>query len=290
MRTAILISLIFTFLLIQGFAQVGINTDGSQPDPSAILDAKSSNKGILIPRMTAAQRAAIPSPVNGLMVYQDDEEGNGFYYYNMNTWQKIGYTDGSETKIIGGNDVIITGTGTIANPYTINHSVAEPVHYTGEFFGGGIVFWVDNTGQNGLIGSLVDVGTSVQWSPAFTATGALSTWNGLSNSTIIAGISPAAQLCNNYINSEGYGTGVYSDWYLPSQDELRLLYDIRYILNKNIEGMPGANVIGNSMDYWSSTEDINDYRIAFCCFYLFSYKNDFKSVRAVRAFGIVPQK
>ena len=50
-------------------AQVGINTDGSSPDPSSIVDAKSSTKGFLIPRMTAAQRDAITSPAAGLMVF-----------------------------------------------------------------------------------------------------------------------------------------------------------------------------------------------------------------------------
>lgn len=51
---------------------VAINTDGQQPDPSAMLDVKSTNKGLLIPRMTSAQRNAIVSPAKGLLVYQTD--------------------------------------------------------------------------------------------------------------------------------------------------------------------------------------------------------------------------
>ncbi len=50
------------------FSQVGINTDNSPPDPSAMLDVKSTNKGVLIPRMTFAQRNAIQNPQVGLMV------------------------------------------------------------------------------------------------------------------------------------------------------------------------------------------------------------------------------
>ena len=46
------------------FAQVGINTDNSTPDGSAILDVKSNTKGLLIPRMTTTQRSAISSQVS----------------------------------------------------------------------------------------------------------------------------------------------------------------------------------------------------------------------------------
>ncbi len=58
---------------------VSINADGIAPDPSAILDVKSSDKGLLVPRMTAAQRVNIEDPATGLIVYQTDE-ASGFYY------------------------------------------------------------------------------------------------------------------------------------------------------------------------------------------------------------------
>ena len=48
-------------------AQVGINT--STPNVSAALDIESTNKGILIPRMTTVQKIAIATPVEGLLVY-----------------------------------------------------------------------------------------------------------------------------------------------------------------------------------------------------------------------------
>jgi hypothetical protein len=50
-------------------AQVAINTDASLPDGSAMLDIKSTARGLLMPRMTSAQRTAIVSPADGLMVY-----------------------------------------------------------------------------------------------------------------------------------------------------------------------------------------------------------------------------
>src|SRR5205809_4542758 len=51
---------------------VGINDDGSTPHSSAMLDVKSTAKGFLAPRMTAAQRSGIANPATGLLVYQID--------------------------------------------------------------------------------------------------------------------------------------------------------------------------------------------------------------------------
>ena len=57
------------FLTIQISAQVSISPDNSPADNSAILDVKSINKGVVLPRMSFAQRNAISDPVEGLMVY-----------------------------------------------------------------------------------------------------------------------------------------------------------------------------------------------------------------------------
>ncbi len=66
-------------------AQVSINTDGNASDGSAMLDVKSTDKGFLPPRMTEAQRDAIASPANGLLIYQTDETP-GYYYYTGTNW------------------------------------------------------------------------------------------------------------------------------------------------------------------------------------------------------------
>jgi hypothetical protein len=60
--------LVLLLLIIRGFAQVNISTDNSSPDPSAMLDVKSTTKGVLLSRMTFAQRNAIASPAEGLAV------------------------------------------------------------------------------------------------------------------------------------------------------------------------------------------------------------------------------
>jgi len=68
-------------------AQIAVNEDNSLPDASALMDIKSFDKGLLIPRMTTAQRTAIPSPATGLMVY--DNITNSFWYYNVSVWTEI---------------------------------------------------------------------------------------------------------------------------------------------------------------------------------------------------------
>ncbi len=69
---------------------VAINKDGAAPDASAMLDVSDTASGILIPRMTAAQRIAISSPANGLLVFQTDGTA-GFYAYlsSITAWSRI---------------------------------------------------------------------------------------------------------------------------------------------------------------------------------------------------------
>jgi len=85
-KITFLTTIILAFLMQVGYAQnVGINSDGSTPDPSAMLEVKSTSKGFLAPRMTAEQRGSIGSPVAGLLVYQTDGE-TGYYEYNGSSW------------------------------------------------------------------------------------------------------------------------------------------------------------------------------------------------------------
>jgi len=69
-------------------AQVAVNADNSAADPSAMMDVKSSSMGMLMPRMTAAERSSIVSPANGLMVFQTDAP-QGFYYFDGSVWQRL---------------------------------------------------------------------------------------------------------------------------------------------------------------------------------------------------------
>jgi len=77
---------IFLFAALATKAQVGIGVSAKDVQPSAQLEVKSTTKGLLIPRMTEIQKAAIVSPATGLLVYQTDGT-KGFYYYDGSAWK-----------------------------------------------------------------------------------------------------------------------------------------------------------------------------------------------------------
>lgn len=103
-------NLLFLVLLLIGinvYSQVAINTNGSLPDNSAMLDVNSTDKGMLIPRMTAAQRDAIVSPATGLLIFCTDD--NLIYSNNGTTdepwWLVINskwYSNGPNIYFAGG--------------------------------------------------------------------------------------------------------------------------------------------------------------------------------------------
>ena len=83
----ILIVIALTFIFKSASAQnIGINSTGANPNASAMLDIVSSTSGLLIPRMTAAQKTALnplPAAAQGLLIYQTD--GTEGFYYNTST-------------------------------------------------------------------------------------------------------------------------------------------------------------------------------------------------------------
>ena len=238
---------IVLFLLFSSalFAQIGINTDNSLPDNSAMLDVKSTSKGLLPPRMTTTQRDAITQPVAGLTIYNTSKNGNETY--NGTSW--------------------VTNT-----------------HYIGENYGGGIVFYVYDNGQHGLIAATADQSTGIRWyggSNTNTRARADGVGAGLKNTSIIIanqgpvdGNAFAATVCNEY--SVTVGGVTYGDWYLPSKYELNLLY-----LQKAVVG-GFANYV-----YWSSSEYVASSAWAQYFYNGAQSSNDKYGtyyVRAVRAF------
>jgi len=90
MKKIIIVLGVMLFSIVENInAQVAVNTDGSTADASAMLDIKSTTKGVLVPRMIKSQRDAILSPTTGLMIYQTDYTP-GFYFYNGYSWVTIG--------------------------------------------------------------------------------------------------------------------------------------------------------------------------------------------------------
>lgn len=87
MKQKILFLFIYLLAINYTNAQVSVNTTGAIADPSAMLDISSTNKGILIPRMTTSQRNAISTPAIGLMVF--DNTTGSFWFNNSNGWGEI---------------------------------------------------------------------------------------------------------------------------------------------------------------------------------------------------------
>ncbi len=100
----LLFALLFVALQIHAQQNIGLGT--TSPHISSILDITSTTRGLLIPRMTGAQRTAIGSPTTGLMVFQTNAFGSslaGLYYYDGLIWKRFARSD----EIGGGG-----GTGT----------------------------------------------------------------------------------------------------------------------------------------------------------------------------------
>ena len=306
MKTILRLFVLFGFILvipsICSFSQVAINTDNSQPDNSAMLDVKSTNKGFLIPRMTHDERNAILNPHEGLMVYctNCNADGTGLLsMYQGDSWKNFmldctpssptagthvpsscqiewhwiavsgatGYRASSTNDYASAGDMGNVTTGTQpdlvpGNSYLVyvwaynacGHSAATtlssqtlPDYGIGQNCGGGIVFYIDVTGDHGLIAATSDQNTGAPWGCSGThivgtgtaiGTGQANT-NAIVSGCLTAGI--AARVCNDFVYYSG-GTE-YNDWFLPSQLELNEMY----IQKTVIGGFSGSF-------YWSSSE------------------------------------
>lgn len=112
-------------LSVQVLAQTGIGT--TTPNTSAKLEVAATDKGFLLPRMTAAQRAAIVTPANGLLVYQTD--GVAGFYVNTGTSAAAVWTRVNMDWVRTGNDIAYTAgnistTGTLTGGNTSTSSIS----------------------------------------------------------------------------------------------------------------------------------------------------------------------
>ncbi|MFK7923692.1 MAG: hypothetical protein AB8H47_17165 [Bacteroidia bacterium] len=117
---------------------VAINTDGSEPDSTAALDITSTAKGVLLPRMTAAQKTAIAGPATGLMIYQTDGTA-GYYYYDGSGWLLVG-----DPVIPSGSTILSdspTNTGLTDNGFSLIGKTSLQV----EGFLGSVEAWTATT-------------------------------------------------------------------------------------------------------------------------------------------------
>jgi hypothetical protein len=151
---------------------------------------------------------------------------------------------GTGLTAAGTNGQVLTSTGSGTLTWT-------GTHYIGESYGGGKVFYVYDNGKHGLIAATSDQSTGIRWyGGSNTNTRARADWVGaglkntaliIANQGAVDGNAFAATVCNEYsVTVDGV---TYGDWYLPSKNELNLLY-----LQKSVVGGFASNV------YWSSTE------------------------------------
>lgn len=206
-------------------------------------------------------------------------------------WAAGPYFIKTETDPTGGTNYTISSvTQLLSVPYALYAKTAENLINQltlsiGQSYQGGIIFWLDATGQHGLIAATTDQSTGLAYDNIPTAlSGATGDglYSGIMNTSVIIATeiahnqttSFAALICADYsvtVNGVTYG-----DWYLPSKYEVNLLYAQRAIIGGFSSGT-----------YWSSTE-YNGGGAWYLAFSNDNWRSDPKSticnVRAIRAF------
>lgn len=215
------VAILFAYAFNAAAQSVGINTDGSAPAASAMLEVKSTSKGLLPPRMTNAERNAIANPDEGLIIYNTTTKKPNFY--NGVNWMNY---DGSVAVSLGdyyqgGYVFHIFQKGVAKFVAGETHGIiCNPVAR-------GPVAW-------GCAGTLISCGEIIEIGSSDVATNAIVAECSATNC--------AANFCAN-LSIEGY-----SDWCLPTRDELIRIFQ-------------SGNYIPGLMDntYWSSSQFDGSY-------------------------------
>jgi len=205
---------------------------------------------------------------------------------NYNEWANVddGSCDMNSTDVFGCTDPYSFSYNSNAN---IDNGDCDMIHVGQEVYGG-IVFYVDETGTSGLVAALEDLDGFYAWGCYGTdISGAVgqAIGTGYQNTlAIVAGCSETPIAASEALAYESEG---YSDWYLPSKDELLEMYNTTG--NGGPEGNIGGFEINDSPRYWSSSENTSNY--AFLVYFNngtthinYSGKANTNRVRAVRAF------
>jgi hypothetical protein len=276
---------------------------------------RNSSNSLIANQVVGMQISILQGSSNGTAVYIETQTPNtnlnGLASLEIGTgtlvigsfstinWANGPYFIKTETDPSGGTNYSISGTSQLLSvPYALyaaNAGIATGggnfTHFIGEQFGGGIIFhlWKDALGvEHGLVADIYNTSGFQEWSSVSSTSigsSAQTSWNGLSNSNAIFGqaghLYSAAALCLNY------SIGGKNDWYLPSLDELSLLWQNRFNVNKALSSIGGADLLPISASFWSSTESSAStawlFNFAFGNIE-FSNKYNSRYVRAVRAF------
>ena len=144
------------FFTVKIYAQIGINATNTPPNASAMLDVNSTTKGLLPPRMTSAQRTAIDSPADGLLVF--DANTQSYWFRQSGAWTELpkgGSTNNYwQLNGLAGNEIKNTNSGGLWS--------ANASGLTFGFYGS------DNT-SNPPTAPLNGAGTRMMWIPSRSA-------------------------------------------------------------------------------------------------------------------------
>jgi hypothetical protein len=265
----------FTTFTVSAQNNVGIGT--TSPDASALLELYSTNQGFLPPRLSSTQRDAMPiapatTIATGLVIYCTDCVPNGILQvYNGTAWTDMcGGTIGPpltvQQRLDAGETPIFIYNSLVADGAT---SVDALDSLYGKTYQGGLIAYLDIVNGTGLIAAATDQSTNIQWTMSAyqsitVPNGAQFTTLGNANTVSIVGQAgvPAAS-GDNYAAylCDSLTLGGYTDWYLPSYDELNYLWE-------NLADSDGDNSNTGPTDpnnlggfaanyYWSSTENVN---------------------------------
>ena len=191
----------FTYLNAQtntfpstGAAGIGTLT----PDASSLLDIKSTAKGILIPRMTKAQRDLIASPIDGLLIYQNNSTP-GFYYYNGTAWTAIS-TKGANTKL-----------SNLVAPTAVNQSLLPGVSNSIDL-GSPVNLWKNAYFSGDALVNGITIGRGGSAIASNTATGDQALYNNTSGNqnTANGGVALFSNTTGTYNTASGY-VALYSN-------------------------------------------------------------------------------
>ena len=241
MKQVLLAILLFANVIV--LSQTGIGT--TTPDPSAQLDVSSTDKGLLPPRMTEAEKDAISSPTDGLVVYQTDG-AVGLYLRKSGAWVMLSESQNLSVSATGDTLSLLNGGSIIIPGISLANGSPPSI---GDYYQGGIVFYLDGNG-GGLIAAPSDQSPSSIWCipTTFGCASGTDIGDGFANTSCIEYYcttpNTAADVCAN-LTLNGY-----SDWFLPSEDELNQMY-----LNIGMGNALGLGNIGNFAYeyYWSSS-------------------------------------
>ncbi len=176
----------------------------------------------------------------------------------------------------------------------IDSNSSNNKYIVGDFAEGGVIFFVDKSGEHGLVIAKNDQSLGLRWNENRLPTkdGLLSSKNNTSKSIFNSknrkdrrnSKTNAKRICAKLKIKEENKT--YKKWYLPSKDELEIIYLNKTAINAASKAKGGSPLNSNSF-YWSSTE--YDEESAWAQNFLdgkqqFSFKGNSYNVRAIRAF------